>query len=118
MAIDPVTRYRPAGGAALTAADLARMAPPSRPAPEPAAGPRPTPGPVVPPGTRLTLPPGLEQELPIDIEASYFGDALRAAHAREERDVTYGSTPNTLFGGVCLTQSHLRGRSASGSHRR
>jgi hypothetical protein len=114
---DPVPGYRVAEGPAVTVADLAAMQPP-RPAPAPAAPPtgsRPAhaapaaPVATTPTGARLTLPPGLEQELPIDVDASYFGDALRAAHTREERDVMYGSTPNTLFGGICLTQSHLQG---------
>jgi hypothetical protein len=104
---DPVADYRVAGGPAVTAADLAAMPPPSAAAPAP--GPRPASVPGEPTSLPLRLPPGLEQELPIDVDASYFGDALRAAHTREERDIQYGSTPNTLFGGICLTQSHLQG---------
>jgi len=57
----------------------------------------------------LTLPPGLEQVLPLDSRASFYGDALRAAHTREDRDIKYGSTPNLLFGGVCLVESHVEG---------
>ncbi len=111
MAFDPVVRYRLAGGPVVTLADLARMPPPSPPpaAAAPAAGPRAPAAGTAPAGGRLTLPSGLEQQLPIDADASYFGDALRAAHTREERDIMHGSTPNTLFGGVCLTQSHLHG---------
>ena len=109
LAFDPVVRYRLAGGPVMTLADLARMPPPSSPPAAPAAGPRAPAAGGTPAGGRLTLPPGLEQELSIDADASYFGDALRAAHTREERDIMYGSTPNTLFGGVCLTQSHLQG---------
>jgi hypothetical protein len=57
----------------------------------------------------LTLPPGLEQVLPLDSRASFYGDALRSAHTREARDIPYGSTPNLLFGGLCLVESHLQG---------
>jgi hypothetical protein len=104
---DPVAAYRAAEGPAVTMADLAATPPPAPP--EVVAGPRPAPAAAGPASLPLTLPPGLEQELPIDTDASYFGDALRAAHTREERDIQYGSTPNLLFGGICLTESHLQG---------
>src|SRR5579872_583562 len=107
-ATDPVANCRTAGGPAVTLADLASMPPPAPEIPRPAT-PRAASAPVPRDRARLTLPPGRVQELPIDPDASYFGDALRAAHARDERDVTYGSTPNTLFGGICLVQSHLHG---------
>jgi hypothetical protein len=103
---DPVASYRVAEGPAVTLADLAAMKPP---APPQAAPSEPLSPPAAPHAGRLTLPPGLQQELPISFDASYVGDALRAAHTREERDIPYGSTPNTLFGGLCLVQSHLRG---------
>lgn len=106
---DPVAAYRTADGPAVTMADLAAMAPPKASAPRVSRTPRPAPSAGAPAGARLTLPAGLVQELPIDPDASYFGDALRAAHARDEKDVMYGSTPNMLFGGVCLVQSHLHG---------
>ena len=70
---------------------------------------RPAPQPVGPPRERITLPESLEVVLPLNTESSYFGDALRACHATIERDVPYGSSPNLLFGGLCLTQSHLSG---------
>jgi hypothetical protein len=104
---DPVASYKLAEGPAVTLADLAAMTPP---APKPAAPSEPLSPPSVPQEGRLTLPPGLEQELPISFDASYVGDALRPAHTREERDIPFGSTPNTLFGGLCLLQSHLRGK--------
>jgi hypothetical protein len=106
---DPVASYRTAEGPAVTAADLASMPPPSPPAPGPASPRRVAKSPAAAKGARLNLPKGLVQELPIDPDASYYGDALRAAHARDEKDVMYGSTPNTLFGGVCVVQSHLHG---------
>lgn len=115
---DPVVDFRPAGGPALTMAEFAALASAPPPPLPPREAPRSAePGPAIaaseaesiPGGRRLPLPPGLEQVLPIDHESSYFGDALRAVHTREERDVMYGSTPNLLFGGPCLVQSHLRG---------
>jgi hypothetical protein len=108
-ASDPVTNYRTADGAAVTANELASMPPSSPPRPRPASPARARRSLAARKGTRLTLPPGLVLELPIDPDASYFGDALRAAHARDEKDVMYGSTPNTLFGGICVAHSHLHG---------
>jgi hypothetical protein len=104
---DPVASYTLAAGPAVSMADLAAMGPPAPPPPaEPS---EPLSPPSEPQTGRLTLPPGLVQELPISFDASYFGDSLRAAHTHEERDIPFGSTPNTLFGGLCLLQSHLRG---------
>ncbi len=118
-AVDPVVDYRLAEGPAFAPSDLAgasagsareasperatagRLSGKSRTKPQPAAAPA--------PHHILTLPPGLEQVLPLDSRASFYGDALRAAHTREARDITYGSTPNLLFGGLCLVESHLRG---------
>lgn len=104
---DPVASYQVAEGPAVTLADLAAMAPPAAAAPAAASEPLSEPSP--PRTGRLTLPAGLVQELPVSFDSSYLGDALRAAHTREERDIPFGSTPNTLFGGLCLVQSHLRG---------
>ncbi|HEX4567247.1 MAG TPA: hypothetical protein VH138_11485 [Vicinamibacterales bacterium] len=107
-AFDPVASYRAPEGPDFTKADLASAVP--RPANLLApSAPRTGSAPGAPKGARLTLPPGLVQELPIDPDASYFGEALRAAHARDHKDVMYGSTPNTLFGGACLAQGHLHG---------
>jgi len=103
---DPVASYRVAQGPAVTLADLAAMTPPAPPAPRPE---EPLSVCAPPHEGRLTLPPGLVQELPISFDSSYFGDALRAAHTREERDIPFGSTPSTLFGGLALLQSHLQG---------
>jgi hypothetical protein len=104
---DPVAAYQVAGGPAVTLADLAAMKPPPG-APQTSTS-EPLSSPAAPQAGRLMLPPGLQQELPISFDASYVGDALRAAHTREEKDIKFGSTPNTLFGGLCLVQSHLRG---------
>lgn len=62
----------------------------------------------------LELPPGLEQELPLCREASYFGDALRAVHCPHEGPGPDGLPPlglcgDLLFGGLCLTNSRLSG---------
>jgi len=63
----------------------------------------------------LELPPGLEQTLEINVEGSYFGDALRAVDAPDERPFlpglpTFGASGNTFFGGLAMTDSRLRGR--------
>jgi hypothetical protein len=113
VAIDPVVDYRLADGKSFTLSDLS-SAPAHRSAATPPAAPfTPAPARAGAPAPAehhiLALPPGLEQVLPLDSRASYFGDALRAAHTRQERDVTYGSTPSVLFGGLCLVESHLRG---------
>src|SRR5262249_53698568 len=103
-AADPVTEYRVAPGRQLTTDDLSRplavvpadvppTAPPAR------SEPRPT----------VSLPTSLEAALELNYESSYFGDALRVAHTTCETDICYGSSPNTFFGGLCLTQSHVRG---------
>ena len=114
--IDPVVDYRLADGPSFTLADLA--APPPSPAAAAPAGSASSasrtnastaPAEPAAPHHVLTLPPGLEQVLPLDSRASFYGDALRAAHTREERDIPYGSTPNLLFGGLCIVESHLQG---------
>ena len=106
---DPVVRYRTADGPAVTMADLASTPPPAPSVPRAPSAPRIDAASAAPPGTRLTLPRGLEQELTLDPDASYYGDALRAAHTREEKDIMYGGTPNTLFGGNAIVQSHVQG---------
>ena len=104
--LDPVTQYRLAPGPVTTAADLTAA---------PAAAPRvPAPGTRRVPGeeplrTHITLPASLEAALPLNTETSYFGDALRAAHTTLAQDLPSGSAPNTLFGGLCLVQSHVQG---------
>jgi hypothetical protein len=106
-AFDPVANYRLADGPDYTMADF--MSGPSiGPDPQPPASGR-VEEPPAATTTRLTLPPGRVQELPIDFDASYFGDAFRPAHTREAKDATYGSTPNTLFGGALIAQGHLQG---------
>jgi hypothetical protein len=104
---DPVAAYRLAEGPAVTLSDVAAMPPPAAAPQAPTSEPLSVP--TTAPAGRLTLPAGLEQELPISFDGSYVGDAQRVTHTREERDIPFGSTPNTLFGGLCLSQSHLRG---------
>ena len=57
----------------------------------------------------LQLPPGLEQVLPVDKEASYFGDALRVVDCPDDADNPYGTCGNLLFGGLAMTDTHLSG---------
>jgi hypothetical protein len=57
----------------------------------------------------LTLPPGLEQVLPLDKASSYYGDALRPVHTTDPEEAFYGLTGNLLFGGLAMLDSHLSG---------
>lgn len=68
----------------------------------------------------LVLPKSLVQTLPINPDASFFGDALRAVDCSSEvaptfpggvagDDVRFGQCGNQLFGGVVMTESSLRG---------
>ncbi|MEM7352411.1 MAG: hypothetical protein AAF657_16535 [Acidobacteriota bacterium] len=63
----------------------------------------------------LVLPEGLEQTLELNKEGSYFGDALRAVDAPDEKPFinglpTFGGSGNTLFGGLAMTDSHVAGK--------
>jgi hypothetical protein len=60
-------------------------------------------------GSRLELPPGLEQTLPISHAASYYGDAIRPVHCRHENERMFGSGRELLFGGLAMVDSHLSG---------
>ena len=57
----------------------------------------------------LRLPPGLEQELPLNKAASYYGDALRAVHTTDKAEAEYGLTGKLLFGGLAMLDTHLSG---------
>lgn len=59
--------------------------------------------------TALTLPPGLEQILPLSRAASYFGDGIGAVNCRDPRSIQFGSCGCWLFGGLALVDSHLSG---------
>lgn len=58
----------------------------------------------------LTLPKSMEQVLPIDKEASFYGDAIRAVNCRDEKEAVWGSGRELLFGGLAMVDSHLQGR--------
>ncbi len=105
-AADPVTDYRLAPGRTLTMVDLTTLPRAAATQRGPAAAAAPSSSEL---RARITLPSSLEATLAINEESSYFGDALRAAHTTFERDIAFGSSPNTFFGGLCLTQSHLHG---------
>jgi hypothetical protein len=57
----------------------------------------------------LQLPLGLEQVLPLNTAASYFGDGIGAVNARDPKGVQWGTTGNWLFGGLVIVDSHLHG---------
>lgn len=57
----------------------------------------------------LRLPPGLEQQLPLNKAASYYGDALRAVHTTDKGEAEYGLTGKLLFGGLAMLDTHLSG---------
>jgi hypothetical protein len=111
---DPVASYQPAEGPNYTAEDLAKPYPATDPeVSEPPPPPEVnidtavTTGSVE--GLKLQLPPGLEQVLPLNKEASYFGDAIRAAHCEFDKDKDWGASGDQYFGGLCLVDSHLSG---------
>ncbi|MCU1329400.1 MAG: hypothetical protein JWN34_4770 [Bryobacterales bacterium] len=57
----------------------------------------------------LKLPPGNVMTLPINNDTSMFGDALRAVDCTNDADLPYGICGNQLFGGLVMTDSHLKG---------
>ncbi len=118
---DPVTLYRVPGGPELTMKNIPAPTPRAA-APAKAAAAKSAPvakgGPLKKAGSgahghaaakRLKLPPGREQIISINKEASFFGDALRASNCRNEKEALYGSGRELLFGGLCLTDSHISG---------
>jgi hypothetical protein len=114
---DPVAMYKQAEGPDFTPADLA---PPAAGGAQTATPPQPE-TPAQPktaseaaasaqPGRLpLVLPQSLEQVLPLNKEASYYGDALRAVHTADPGEALYGLTGNLLFGGLAMLDSHLSG---------
>jgi len=116
LALDPVAAYKQAGGPNWTRHDLA--SPPPLPLPRPPASARRdvSLAPEVrfaPRAERenqvLRLPPGLEQVLPLNSAASYFGDAISAQNCRTPETIPYGSGANLIFGGLAMMDSHLAG---------
>ncbi|MFL6231817.1 MAG: hypothetical protein ACJ76N_01655 [Thermoanaerobaculia bacterium] len=124
-ATDPVTQYQPAGGPDLPVGQMpaaamadtglgAAAAATSRPAARAATARQALgqwPG-QQPAGKQrpLTLPPGLEQVLPLNKERSYFGDALRAVDCQDPKEAQWGSCGGVLFGGLAMVDSHLNGQ--------
>lgn len=111
MERDQVAMYRQAEGPDFAPEDLT-AADGGTPAPAPRSGPRDgvTAGPAGERATLpLTLPPGLEQVIPLDTASSYYGDALRPVHTTDPAEIGYGLCGNLLFGGLALLDSHLSG---------
>jgi hypothetical protein len=65
--------------------------------------------PPVPSKLPLELPPSLEQVLPLSTAASYFGDGISALNVRNPQQAFFGSTGNSIFGGLAMVDSHLSG---------
>lgn len=126
LARDPVAAYRQAGGPTWISSDLlkriaeyktahSRSDPeespagkaivdsPWRPIEAPADS---TNGVLAKP---LQLPDGLEQELPLNKESSYFGDGISAINGQNPQDIQWGSSGSFLFGGLAMVDSHLSG---------
>lgn len=57
----------------------------------------------------LRLPPNLEQILPLNKDASYFGDGIGAVNCSDPQSIQFGSCGNWLFGGLAMVDSHLSG---------
>jgi hypothetical protein len=119
IASDPVASYKKAEGPEWTLQEL--TSPQPLPAPGPfvavdAAGDVPaaidtkdTPPAQGDPTYALRLPPGLKQVLPVNTEASYFGDAISAQNCSTAKNIQWGSGNNLLFGGLAMMDSHLSG---------
>ena len=111
---DAVANYRLADGPDFTAQDLQPPAPVAAAAPVKAAAAAKKSGKAksqaaVAGALPLQLPASLEQILPLNQDASYYGDALRAVHSTDPAEIGYGITGNLLFGSLALLDSHLSG---------
>ena len=114
VASDPVAAYQKASGPNWTRETL------SFPSPLPLPGSPPVNAPAMPSEAVgqltggadfiLQLPPGLQQVLPLDPAASYFGDALTAQNCLTPQTIQWASGNNLLFGGLAMMDSHLQGR--------
>ena len=118
LSTDPVTAYQQADGPDLDLDDLSALSPaPSEEAPAIEAvklipveeDPFEAPAEHHGHATRLTLPEGLEQTLPLCKAASYYGDAIRAVNCRTDAEGKFGSGRELLFGGLAMLDSHLDG---------
>jgi len=129
MANDPVADYRQAEGPVLSEENLSRVfkAGSGRPSEQPAVTNVGTPSGAAPssnshdsngvvhleehkPALPLKLPASMEQVLPLNKEASYYGDAIRGVDCRDVDESIWGSGREQLFGGLALLDSHLSGR--------
>jgi hypothetical protein len=114
MDTDPVADYKQAEGPVLAHDDLLNAAAQVPPPPSPEVMPE---LPEVKEVydlhdkqvTFLKLPPGREQVLPLNKEASYFGDAIRPVNCKNKNDSDFGSSGDLFFGGLAMTDSHLSG---------
>ncbi len=112
---DPVAAYRLAEGPDFTPADLMPPVSGGSQLATPEGGNSQTEHPPYGPPAEartlpLKLPPGLEQVLPLNKEASYYGDALRPVHTTDPAEIPYGLSGNLLFGGLALLDTHLSGQ--------
>jgi hypothetical protein len=62
-----------------------------------------------PSASRLCLPPGLEETLPLNTSQSYHADGMRVVNCLDAAEAGYGLCGNALFGGLALFGSHLSG---------
>ncbi len=109
-ATDPVAQFRIPAGSNWKAMDFARHPPGTTGVPNHAAAPGlPLPQSMRPLAVALRLPPGLEQLLPINKAASYFGDALSALHCPTPESAKWGNGGHLLFGGLAMMNSHITG---------
>jgi hypothetical protein len=114
METDPVADYKQAEGPFLAMYDLTGAEAQTPPPPSPEVIPD---EPVVEgvndlydeQSTMLKLPPGREQVLQLNKEASYFGDAIRPVNCKNKNDADFGSSGELFFGGLAMTDSHLDG---------
>jgi hypothetical protein len=125
MQSDPVAAYRQAEGPRWTLNTLPRAQPVAQTAPDAALGgstdaglwsgesrPSSWEALVAPEGkapAALRLPPNLEQTLPLNKAASYFGDGIGAVNCRDPQGIQFGSCGSWLFGGLAMVDSHLSG---------
>jgi hypothetical protein len=117
---DPVAAYKPAEGPCWTLDTLPRAPAAPEVATSSTSG-QLGPGEPVPSGWEtlgapegkapapLRLPPNLEQTLPLNKAASYFGDGIGAVNCQDPQGIQFGSCGNWLFGGLAMVDSHLSG---------
>lgn len=130
--LDPVAQIEPAHGRLWTSGELSRLStsalqhktaqvrresvpfPDAPPLPAPSADDQTglvplTPNSYDPLPQRLVLPEGFAQELELDPAGSYFGDGIAANNCESAADAQFDGAGQTLFGGLAMVDSHLRG---------